>query len=454
MTDFIDNLLTSMSSKFNEQKEVGPINLSEDKTLKWRGLHNNQYAAVKKRRKLGNNNNTAADTPENGTQTAGEQAGEQAGECSSGDKIVAKETLPDVHVMDNANNVEENKTHRRTLRRKLVDEVPEDSAKRASRTKKQPAMAATAAAAAISSDAPVVMQSTVDKSIDDVNSADIKMPSRRSVRARKATNTSDQTIHPDQANASADQNKSSLKLKTDENVPSDTDTIIETQSMEQPKLRRSERTLHGSMSTETKDSTEMIEIKTEEIQPSSTVSIENSASESLKKFRKKAVEEKKQGVEEPKAIIENVDDLSLAAATPNTSQEIIAIISNKITIGDELVHQQDEDIKANLKVKSPSESITASDTEAKQMEIDNDLISVETSGSYSPKKRGRKPITKFLPKNDPKESPPIVTRSSKIKKSPRQISDESAFSYTLTKKDKSINEQVNNFNFYKLDAGY
>lgn len=51
MTDFIDTLLTSMSSKFNETNADLQINLNEDKTLKWRGLHNNQYAAVKKRNK-------------------------------------------------------------------------------------------------------------------------------------------------------------------------------------------------------------------------------------------------------------------------------------------------------------------------------------------------------------------------------------------------------------------
>lgn len=441
MTDFIDNLLTSMSSKFNEQKEVGPINLSGDKTLKWRGLHNNQYAAVKKRRKPAINNNSAAaaaDTPENGQAAA---AGEP-----SGDKITAaaKETTPDAMAVDEATTVEEQKTNRRTLRRKLVDDVPEDNVKRTSRAKKQPATVTAATAAAVVADAPAIMQQSADKSSDDVNSADVKIPSRRSVRARKAPNTGDHSIHADQPQPTAEQNRPSAKVKIAENLPIETDTIADTQGAEQPKLRRSERTLHGSMSTETKDSADVADIKAEELQPTPAISNETSASDSLKKFRKKGADEKKPGVEEPKAIaIENIDDPPPPAvpiaipSIPHTSQEVNANVANKITISGEPVQNDDQ-----FKVKSPSESVTASDTEAKPMEIDSDLIGVDASDSYSPKKRGRKPITKFVPKNDPKESQPIATRSSKIKKSPRQISDESAFSYTLTKKDKTINEQV------------
>lgn len=46
----MEKLLTEMSSTFNEKSAEEPqINLNEDNTLKWRGLHNNSYASNKRR---------------------------------------------------------------------------------------------------------------------------------------------------------------------------------------------------------------------------------------------------------------------------------------------------------------------------------------------------------------------------------------------------------------------
>lgn len=46
----MDRLLTEMSSTFNQNSTEEPqINLNEDNTLKWRGLHNNTYASNKRR---------------------------------------------------------------------------------------------------------------------------------------------------------------------------------------------------------------------------------------------------------------------------------------------------------------------------------------------------------------------------------------------------------------------
>lgn len=52
MTDFI-GILNSMSKSFQKEvetkKENEKINLNADLTLKWRGLHRNQFASVKKK---------------------------------------------------------------------------------------------------------------------------------------------------------------------------------------------------------------------------------------------------------------------------------------------------------------------------------------------------------------------------------------------------------------------
>lgn len=52
MTDFV-GILNSMSKSFQKEvetkKENEKINLNADVTLKWRGLHRNQFASVRKK---------------------------------------------------------------------------------------------------------------------------------------------------------------------------------------------------------------------------------------------------------------------------------------------------------------------------------------------------------------------------------------------------------------------
>lgn len=52
MTDFI-GIINSMSKSFQKEvetkKENEKINLNSDVTLKWRGLHRNQFASVRKK---------------------------------------------------------------------------------------------------------------------------------------------------------------------------------------------------------------------------------------------------------------------------------------------------------------------------------------------------------------------------------------------------------------------
>lgn len=64
MTDLIGNILTQMSSAFNQSQKTNKLKLQEDKTLKWRGLHHNQFASARKRSKNQNNDDGSDDDDE------------------------------------------------------------------------------------------------------------------------------------------------------------------------------------------------------------------------------------------------------------------------------------------------------------------------------------------------------------------------------------------------------
>lgn len=51
MTDLIDSILSSMSSKFNDIN-ITNVDITEDKTMKWRGMLNNKYASRRKEKQL------------------------------------------------------------------------------------------------------------------------------------------------------------------------------------------------------------------------------------------------------------------------------------------------------------------------------------------------------------------------------------------------------------------
>lgn len=107
MTDFIDTLLTSMSSKFNETNADLEINLNEDKTLKWRGLHNNQYAAVKKRNKdikRGSEKTATAATDDPPLKSDSSAANNKATGAGADDVAIADVTQPIENNSSSSNN--------------------------------------------------------------------------------------------------------------------------------------------------------------------------------------------------------------------------------------------------------------------------------------------------------------------------------------------------------------
>lgn len=426
MTDFIDNLLTNMSTKFNEQKEVGPINLKEDKTLKWRGLHNNQYAAVKKRKDARKSVASTSDTPENTLVT-----GENSSSVSTADKIGAKEVQDD-SAIDETGNAEENKSIRRTTRRKLNEEVAENIGRLRGRQRKRQ----TSPEAATSE--PVVPEK-IERPNDDVSS--VAAGRARRTRVRKSTNSADQPGPSEVTITPLDRSKSP-NVKPEEVSTVEVDTVESQTHHGQPRLRRSERTLYGTAASEGKERASSIETKTEEIVKTAVASNDPGASDSLKKYRKKGSEglDKKQGAaDDGKAIQSETIDVQNKAQT--SSHEDIKTESDQPIAEDIIAKVEGDSGGSGVPSASPPDQTTEFEAEPKTEEVaDNDIEIVGPSAANTPKKRGRKPGTKILPKIEKKSELPIATRSSRVKKSPRR--DETAFLYNLSKKDKTLNEHV------------
>lgn len=441
MTDFIDSLLTSMSSKFNEQKEVGPINLNEDKTLKWRGLHNNQYASVKKRRKVPATN--AVDTPENGNNaSATATAAADIAAATPSDKITGKDANEEGFV-DDTSNFTETKSNRRILRRKLIDGMPDGANKRSSsrnNKKKQTSQVAAVMVANVQG-AP----DKVDKVADDTSSViDSKVAGRRSIRIRKSTNSGDQMGQSDLAIAGSEQNKA-MKFKFNDGIGTEVD-LTEQKNIEQPKLRRSERTLHGLTSNDAKDISGVEEIKVESenssSKPSSAVA-DVGNTEISKKLRRKIADEKKAHIETSIAATITADVIVVDDEPTKYVQFANKDDTDKPAIYDEASKNEEKDDTKKLQEEKEAATKFDDDVQPKSDDIDNDSIIVDSTSVHSAKKRGRRPAAKLLPKLDVSlDQQQVSTRSSRVKKSPRLNNDESAYSYTLTKKDKSINEQV------------
>lgn len=464
MTDFIDSLLSSMSSKFNEQKDVGTINLNEDKTLKWRGLHNNQYASVKKRKKalaMATATTTReTDTPENGNRAVGND--------NPNEKITVKEHTNEID--DDAN---EQKPNRRILRRKLMDDIHDDGNKRGGRANRK---------------RPVSTDSASSNAMDKIGgestaTIDAKVAERRSIRIRKTANNTDVGVQGEAAAVAAVATstttsatiavadaKTITKTKLNDHIKLENESTESQQHV--PRLRRSERTLHGTTTPiDTKDISLALAsdaiVDGEQSTAAETEASTSTSVDSLKKIRKRNAEDRKLNNS-------NIETVSIASST-----DVIILDDAQDDKKDVLLDKATYDCDSNESVlhandltTNDEKSLDASNVtdENQQIKIvddtDNDVIILDAepigvgsgggsggdvSGAVTMKKRGRRPAAKLLPKIDVNlEQPQIATRSSRVKKSPKLNSDEADFSYSLSKKDKAINEQVNDESFLFL----
>lgn len=445
MTDLIEKVLSNMSEKFNQPSKIVEINLNDDKTLKWRGLHNNQYAAAKRKkdgtkqqRPVRSKSNCADDPPPlmndsgnsssviNGGGAAGgsnndsnssasisvravpssrrtmaESNGDNSGNdgIDSVDAVAADDDEPG----DEKNNSADKDTKsdvqplRRTLRRKAntaddqIDDVSsQSSAKKSMRSKRQPVISDTVSEAGSST-------SKGDEATRPNENSGDSVVTRRRGRARKMDTDGDE---------SASKSVTSL-----DDASNDTQ-VMPGANAQPPKLRRSER-MHGSAASleQQKDVASGETVENEDGHAhDQNAAIDISAT--ARKTRKRTIDEKKSPELRDETIF-SVNDAVAAAA--------VVVIEVKKS-----------DVEAIADVKPADEA-------PPKKEIEEEVRG-EPSSSIMPRKRGRKPGTKLKQKTDLKVNMTIATRSSPIKKSPRFSSDESPFTYTLSKKDK--NEQV------------
>lgn len=451
MTDLIEKVLSNMSEKFNQPSKIVEINLNDDKTLKWRGLHNNQYAAAKrkkdgtKQRTVRSKSNCADDPPPlmndsgnsssivNGSGVAVGSNNNNNSSCSStssrttiastrklietnGNNLAddAIDGADDDDDIDNGNiginhlNDKDIKTDnmpplRRTLRRKVntIDDQIDDNliqnivGKKSMRSKRQQ----------INSESSIETGSTMSNRDENTNDSIV---TRRRGRARKFENESDEILTIKSVHSIDDGSNDT------QNVSMST-TSSTSSSVAQPpqKLRRSER-MHGSAASleQQKDVTSLGDTIDNDDGTNAAhdhnMTIDISAT--VRKTRKRTIDDKK-----PLDLKDEI--ITLDDTIPNEVKKCEEKIENETVIAE---------IKANNETL-PKEEI--------DYESNGD-----PGGSVGPRKRGRKPGSKLKTKADLKVNMTIATRNSPIKKSPRFSSDESPFTYSIPKKDKT--EQV------------
>lgn len=506
-----------MSEKFNQANKLVEINLNEDKTLKWRGLHNNQYAAAKrkkdgtpaatattttttamttttvaaattttsttKQRAIARSKSHSADDPSpsindsNSSSSSSSSSGriERSGaewsnnaqrlETTAADHVhqstkasstVAATTTtissttttattttmtaaavadkPDA-ISNTSGKTMDLRPFRRTLRRKqnntddanddvnFVSQVQQQQnniGKKSIRSRRFGGSGSVSETGSISP--KIVDEKPIEPSVT-TNTTD-SITTRRRGRAKKlenelenanlapavATTATTTTTTATAAATIKTERKNSIAQETNECsvVVVAVDNVQATQPP--PKLRRSERTLHASISHEPKDVAD----------DHSTID----TVETVKKTRKRTIDERK--MPEPKE--------ECIASTDSPVPEVKAERMDEVN-GD--------DATANAKPTSAATTESTNAIEASAAKDEAIAIDDDAGAMAVPRKRGRKPGSKLKSKVDLKVNMTIATRSSPVKKSPRFSSDESPFSYSIPKRDRERNaEQV------------
>lgn len=448
MTDLIESILESMAKKFNAATSDLQLNLHEDKTLKWRGLHNNQYAAVKKRKDIKrneraastndpspllNDSSSSASVNVNADDVVTSDA-TQSYECDSiagsSEKSMTNASVSD-HTksadkmektnIDKEKDDDQRPSFRRTLRRKHnADDTNDDvnvvstdkNRKLGLRPKRQ-----SSAGSASENRSVSPRGEKEDKMSNDEKSTAItnrsNMTTRQRGRARKPDRENSVEI---QSKSAADESNDSVSKTRNErknSIANEVDDGIITTQPPPPKLRRSER-MHTSTPSDQKD-----------------------------------------------LIVSNSSDADATEHKPNDKEPITR--SRKRTFDDKKSHEADvNDEKCFDQKLVPSKmDVDAKDEKQPQIEEKNensqkndvivvidvaqdtnndDQLSNGSDANAIARKRGRKPgIAKG--KANLKLNMTISTRNSPVKKSPKQT-DESPFIYTIPKKDKAAVEQV------------
>lgn len=462
MTEFIESLLTSMSSKFNEATSDLQLNLHEDKTLKWRGLHNNQYAAVKKRKDIKRSQRAASSTsstndpPLMDDSSASVNVNEddvatsdatQSYECDSiagsSEKSVTNASVDNDTKCVNADKMEKTNidkekdddqrpSFRRTLRRKQnADDTNDDvsvvntdkNRKSGLRPKRQSSAGSANDNRSVSPRGEKDEKSPIDEKSSTTLANRSIMTTRQRGRARKP-DTRENSVEI-QSKSAADESNDSLPKTRNERKNSIANEVDDGIAVTQPpplKLRRSER-MHTSTPNDQKDP------------------IAQNQSDDRNKIDADGTETNKLNDKEPitRSRKRTFDDKRVQEGTAEVNEE--KYVDEKMVPSEMDVDAKDE---KQPKIEEKNENSQKSDViEVIDVATDtnnDDQLSNGSDGNVVARKRGRKPgIAKA--KANLKLNMTISTRNSPVKKSPRQT-DESPFVYSIPKKDKAAAEQV------------
>lgn len=490
MTDFIDSLLTSMSSKFNETNtDLAPINLNEDKTLKWRGLHNNQYAAVKKRKDGKRNEKattTTAQAPIATTTTT-------TIELSSADSdppplmnatctTIANVNADDVVTRAVVTQTDEQKNNNRS-------EVVETCIIESSENIEKPndSIGGMETKNIVNTNKMERTNNNDKERINDTKDDD-QRPFRRTLR-RKQNSAMDETIdelmnvtnrkiglrstrQSSASGGSANENRSvspkrERERDKDEKLEkSISDTALNIRNSVMTRQRGRARKIDGEHSSiaadESNDSLPKAQSERNasfanevddgsannqptppklrrSIRMHSSVSSDHTAED-----RTTSVAEQKLTDLQTRSRKRTVDDKKVQEQPTNDAMKEEKFTDHKSVVPSVMIEvdiSNDEKVD-DIKIKKSDDSSEV---------IEN--VAVEPTSEQIARKRGRKPAAKA--KANLKLNTSISTRNSPVKKSPRFSSDESPFCYTIPKKDKAMDQPVSLLKpilFFKFQA--
>lgn len=473
MTDFIDSLLTSMSSKFNETStDLAPINLNEDKTLKWRGLHNNQYAAVKKR-KDGKRNEKAPVATTTATTTTIESSSADSdppplmnATCTT----TANVNADDVATTADVTQTDEQKNNNQSVVFETCIESSENNME-----KSNDSIGTTETKNIVSTDKMERTNINDKERIIDTKDDD-QRPFRRTLR-RKQNSAMDETYdelmnvtnrkiglrstrQSSASGGSANENRSVSpkrereRDKDEKMEKSISDTALNSRNSVMTRQRGRARKIDGEHSSIAADE--------------SNDSLPKAQSERNASFANEVDDGSANNQPKPPKLRRSIR-MHLSVSSDHTAEDRTTSVaeqkltdlqtrSKKRTVDDKKVQEQptndamkEEKLSDDKSVPSVILEVDISNENDEKvddvkMKKSNDssgvieCVAVEPTPEQISRKRGRKPAAKA--KANLKLNTAISTRNSPVKKSPRFSSDESPFCYTIPKKDKAMDQPV------------
>lgn len=456
MTDFFNNLLTSMSSKFNETNtDVVPINLNDDKTLKWRGLHNNQFSKKRKDCKRSSDKGDDHDgeqsddgdvnADESSEMDAGDTSVVVDGENSANDKDQLSETTsssttttptPTPTATTSTAKVElSDQRVSRRLRRSHIDEVSAETSRKTGLRPKRQSSAGSVNESNRSLSPRVekeVKQEKLDKSDKgDKTSATespATVPKRNSImtRQRGRANQSKNGTNDDLNESMA---RSQSERKSGVGIEGDGESSEAPSTKPTKSLRRSERTNANHLANDHKDTT----ASNESLAKTMDVDCEQNRTEKelITRSRKRTVDDRK------------VNDVLVKEEKPTPTKEVDEKPAGDV-VGATVSCTVESKDETKDSVVSVENSENATVNEAIETNLDDRAINGNGTEVQPARKRGRR--QGFVKsRSGLRLTASIGTRNAPAKKSPRFSPDESPFVYSISKKDKLAAEQLVSF---------